>query len=60
MGEILISASALAEVVPNCCVGFYDTRSESSGIFYYPIPAGGVGGGEQGLVIQQNHLVCNY
>ena len=25
----------LAEVVPNCLVAFYDTHSESSGIFYY-------------------------
>ena len=31
----------LAEVVPNCLVTFYDTRSESSGIFYYPIPTWG-------------------
>ena len=26
----------LAEVVPNGLVAFFDTRSESSGIFYYP------------------------
>ena len=30
----------LAEVVPNCLVTFYDMHSESSGIFYCPIPAG--------------------
>ena len=29
----------LAEMVPNCLMAFYDRRSESSGIFYYPIPA---------------------
>ena len=29
-------------MVPNSLVAFYDTRRESSGIFYYyPIPAGG-------------------
>ena len=57
-GGPLISASAvphrwedrfehprLAEVVPNCLVAFYDTRSESSGTFYYPIPAGGCDAG---------------
>ena len=31
----------LAEVVPDCLAESYDTRSESSGIFYNPIPAGG-------------------
>ena len=31
----------LAEIVPTCLVIFYDIRSGSSGIFYYPIPAGG-------------------
>ena len=31
----------LAEVVPNCLVPFYNMRSESSGIYYYPIPTGG-------------------
>ena len=30
----------LEEVVPNCLVAFYDTRSESLGMLYYPIPAG--------------------
>ena len=30
----------LAKVVRNGLVVFYDTRSESSGRFYYPIPAG--------------------
>ena len=29
-----------AEVAPTCLVAFYDTRSESSGVFYYPTPAG--------------------
>ena len=33
--------SHLTEVAPNCLVACYDTRSESSGIFYYHIPAGG-------------------
>ena len=32
--------NTLVEVVPNCLVAFYDTRSESSNEFYYPIPAG--------------------
>ena len=44
----------LAEVVPNCLVAFYDTRhddtrSESWGIFYHPIPTGGLGGGSAQL-----------
>ena len=33
----------LVEVLPKLLtvVAFFDTRSKSSGIFYYPIPAGG-------------------
>ena len=39
----LIFASAvlhLTAVVPKCLVSSYDTRRESSGLFYSPIPAG--------------------
>ena len=32
----------LPEVVSNCSVAFFDTRSESSGIFYCLIPVGGI------------------
>ena len=36
-------APSQAEAVPNCPVAFYDTRSESSGILCYPVPAAGGG-----------------
>ena len=45
-GVSLISESAVAntlafrKVVPHYFIAFHDTRSEPSGIFYYPIPAG--------------------
>ena len=41
-GTDIFAQPHLAEVAPKICfVAFYDSGSEWSGIFYYPLPAGG-------------------